>query len=146
MADSRQGIFEAISAKQALIVATAAGAALLSYFVLRSTKKEPEYNSSYVLKGSPRARSFQRRQEELRASSLRMSAVRNRGRQPNQDRSRISDLSDHELVSATSGMKVIYFDCNDIMYSEEEVQSKSIDTKGLTKMVVRIAENERKRL
>lgn len=43
-------------------------------------------------------------------------------------------------------MKVIYFDCNDIMFSEEEVQSKSIDTKGLTKMVVRIAENERKRL
>lgn len=43
-------------------------------------------------------------------------------------------------------MKVIYFDCNDIMYSEEEVHSKAMDTKGLTKMVVRIAENERKRL
>ena len=75
-----------------------------------------------------------------------MSAVRNRGRQPNQERSRISDLSDHELISATSGMKVLYFDSNDVMYSEEDVQAKSIDTKGLTKMVVRIAENERKRL
>ena len=59
MADSRQGIFEGISAKQAIIVATAAGAALLSYFVLRSTTKQPEHDSAHlVLKGSPRARSF----------------------------------------------------------------------------------------
>jgi len=36
----RTGIFGDISAKQAIIVATAAGAALLSYFVFRSTKKE----------------------------------------------------------------------------------------------------------
>ena len=43
-------------------------------------------------------------------------------------------------------MKVIYFDSNDIMYTEEEVRSKAIDTKNLTRMVVRIAENERKRL
>ena len=43
-------------------------------------------------------------------------------------------------------MKVIYFDSNDIMYSEEEVKSKGMDTNKLTKMVVRIAENERKRL
>jgi hypothetical protein len=55
----RTGIFGDISAKQALIVATAAGAALLSYFVFRSTKKEQDYESgSYVLTGSPRARSF----------------------------------------------------------------------------------------
>jgi len=43
-------------------------------------------------------------------------------------------------------MKVIYFDSNDIMYSEEEVRKKGMNTKGLTKMDVRIAENERKRL
>jgi hypothetical protein len=43
-------------------------------------------------------------------------------------------------------MKVIYFDSNDIMYSEEEIRTKGLDTKHLTRMVVRIAENERKRL
>ena len=43
-------------------------------------------------------------------------------------------------------MKVIYFDSNDFMYSEEEVKTKGMDTKHLTRMVVRIAENERKRL
>jgi hypothetical protein len=32
------------------------------------------------------------------------------------------------------------------MYSEEEVKSKMMSTKGLTKMVVRVAENERKKL
>jgi len=51
-----------------------------------------------------------------------------------------------DLISSNSGTKVIYFDSNDFMYSEEEVRNKMLQTKGLTKMVVRVAENERKRL
>ena len=73
--------------------------------------------------------------------------TRTRRSQPNQsERGFKKDLTDQELLGATSGMKVIYFDSNDIMYSEEEVRTKGMNTKGLTKMVVRIAEDERKRL
>lgn len=47
------------------------------------------------------------------------------------------------LQNAAAGTKTIYFDTNDTMYTEEEVKGRRIA--GLTKMVVRVPEAERKR-
>ena len=52
-----------------------------------------------------------------------------------------------DLQSAATGTKTIYFDTNDNMYTEEEVLSGSVKKKrNLTKMKVRVPENDRKRL
>jgi hypothetical protein len=48
------------------------------------------------------------------------------------------------LKNAASGTKVIYFDCNDNMYTEDEI--KDVKPQQLTKMVVRVPEAERKRV
>jgi len=48
------------------------------------------------------------------------------------------------LKNAASGTKVIYFDCNDNMYTEDEI--KNLKPQQLTKMVVRVPEVERKRV
>lgn len=56
-------------------------------------------------------------------------------------------LTADELKTATKGTKVIYFDSNDIMYTEEEVKSGHVGKKkNLTKMVVRVSEQEKQRL
>ena len=51
-----------------------------------------------------------------------------------------------DLQSAATGTKVIYFDNNDNMYTEEEVMSGKIKQKHLTKMKVRVPEKDRKNI
>lgn len=48
-----------------------------------------------------------------------------------------------DIQSAASGTKTIYFDSNDVMYTQEEIKDVK---QRLTKMVVRVPEQERKRL
>lgn len=52
-----------------------------------------------------------------------------------------------DLQNAATGTQTIYFDCNDNMYTEEEVLSGSVNKKrNLTKMKVRVPEQDRKKL
>ena len=47
-------------------------------------------------------------------------------------------------MNAQTGTKTIYFDNNDLMYTEEEVLSGSINSsKSLTKLKVRVPDQER---
>jgi len=56
-------------------------------------------------------------------------------------------MTENELRTAAKGTKVIYFDSNGFMYTEEDVKSGKVGKKkGLSKMVVRVSEQERKRL
>ena len=52
------------------------------------------------------------------------------------------------MVNAATGTKTIYFDGNDNMYTEEEVRSGTVNKKqrNLTKMKVRVPEQDRKKL
>ena len=51
------------------------------------------------------------------------------------------------MQNAAHGTKTIYFDSNDLMYTEEEVLSGRVAKKShLTKMIVKVPENERKQL
>ena len=54
---------------------------------------------------------------------------------------------DQDLQNAAHGTKTIYFDSNDLMYTEEEVLSGRVGKKShLTKMIVKVPEHERKQL
>lgn len=54
---------------------------------------------------------------------------------------------EQDLKNAATGTKTIYFDSNDNMYTEEEVLKGNIKKKrNLTKMKVRVPEQDRKRL
>jgi len=55
---------------------------------------------------------------------------------------------EQDLRNAATGTKTIYFDSNDNIYTEEEVLSGSVNKKkrNLTKMKVRVPEQDRKRL
>ena len=59
----------------------------------------------------------------------------------------VKGLMEQDLQNATHGTKTIYFDANDLMYTEEEVLSGRVGKKSrLTKMIVKVAEHERKQL
>ena len=62
-------------------------------------------------------------------------------RKPNsQDKKRL----EKDLANAQTGTKTIYFDHNDLMYTEDEVINGSLDSaKSLTKLKVRVPELER---
>ena len=52
-----------------------------------------------------------------------------------------------DLQNAANGTKTIYFDSNDLMYTEEEVLSGRVGKKNhLTKMIVKVPDQERKQL
>ena len=54
---------------------------------------------------------------------------------------------EQDLRNAATGTKTIYFDSNDNMYTEEEVLSGNVKKKrALTKMKVKVPEQDRKRL
>lgn len=69
--------------------------------------------------------------------------------QQQHDRQKSTDLrsqqSQTEFKNAYTGTKTIYFDANDNMYTETEIQSKEVKTK-LTPMVVKLPDQERLRL
>ena len=48
------------------------------------------------------------------------------------------------MRSAATGTKTIYFDSNDNMYTQDEI--KNVTNTKFTKMVVRVPEQERKRM
>ena len=50
-----------------------------------------------------------------------------------------------ELSQAASGFKTIYFDNNDCIYTEEEVKNGATDSSSLTKLKVRVPEQERRK-
>ena len=54
---------------------------------------------------------------------------------------------ERDLMNAQTGTKTIYFDNNDLMYTEEEVLSGSVNSsQSLTKLKVRVPDQERQRL
>ena len=126
--------------KAAIIGVSTFGALLVSYFVYRKYAKESIPNETRE------KRRLRQKIQALSASRQRIvganTNLRNRSAGPSK-----GVKLEQDLQNATHGTKTIYFDSNDLMYTEEEVLSGRVGSKSrLTKMIVKVPENERKQL
>ena len=98
-------------------------------------------------KGPGRPRSRGRLMRSLMARQQRIVGANKNFTKRNQSQEEIELKMEQDLQSAATGTKVIYFDSNDFMFTEEEViKGNAGPRESLTKMIVKVPEKEHKRL
>ena len=127
--DKKQGVVLGLSALVSLV---------LSYNLYHRFLKDKS-------PGRPKHRG--RRMRSLMARQQRIVGANKNFNNRNRSQEQIELRMEQDLESAATGTKVIYFDSNDFMFTEEEVTKGSAGPRdGLTKMIVKVPEKEHKRL
>ena len=130
--------FSSIDRKQGVVLGLSALVSLvLSYNLYHRFLKD---KSPDRLRRGRKMRSLMARQQRIVGANKNFN---NRNRSQEQ----IELKMEQDLQSAATGTKVIYFDSNDFMFTEEEViKGNAGPRESLTKMIVKVPEKEHKRL
>ena len=127
--DRKQGVVIGLSALVSLV---------LSYNLYHRFLKD---------KSPDRLRSRGRKMRSLMARQQRIVGANKNFNKRNRSQEEMELKMEQDLQSAATGTKVIYFDSNDFMFTEEEViKGNAGPRENLTKMIVKVPEKEHKRL